>query len=126
MKIIFTHPQCRLMERGDTRIAPVTAWGKALEALRARREQESGARYTQYQLAKTSGIPQSEYRNLLRRGVHGPSLMKVHVLIRAMGYTWKDWGIEYEAALSVDGHAESVKIPVMLMRKKKLKSASNE
>lgn len=87
------------MERGSNRVAPFTPWGKALEILRERRERESGGRYSQYQLAKEANIPQSEYRNLLRRGVRGPSVTKIDALLRAMQYTWNDWGTEYETVL---------------------------
>jgi len=93
----FIASQCVLMERGAQRQPATTLWGKALEALRERRERELGETYSQYQLAKDADIPQSEYRNMLRRGVRGPSLSKVDSLLRAMHYTWNEWGIEYES-----------------------------
>lgn len=86
------------MKRGATRQQPETLWGQALEALRERRGRELGTGYSQYQLAKDANIPQSEYRNMLHRGVHGPSLSKIDSLLRAMHYTWSEWGIEYELA----------------------------
>ena len=79
------------------RIPTETAWGQALEILRLDR-----ARLSVSHLVRAGVTSQSAYRDLLR-GPRGPTIWKLHRILRAFGLTWWDWARIYEPS-HADAH----------------------
>ncbi len=72
------------------RIPTETSWGRALEILRIDR-----TRLSVSHLVRAGVTSQSAYRDLLR-GPRGPTIWKLHRILRAFGLTWWDWARIYE------------------------------
>ncbi len=79
------------------RIPTETSWGRALEILRIDR-----ARLSVSHLVRAGVTSPSAYRDLLR-GPRGPTIWKLHRILRAFGLTWWDWARIYEPS-HADAH----------------------
>lgn len=66
----------------------MTRWGVALEKLR---KQWDVRRNSIGELCRRAGIERSEYYRICHKSKLGPSAQKLDTLLRAMGYTWRDW-----------------------------------